>query len=791
MKSLAIKTRKILFRFFLFLIGFYALLRIVPLPVEKLRGDYSTAYLASDGSLLRLTVSKSGKYRLPLKLEDISPQVIQGFTAYEDRWFYWHYGVNPVALVRAAYLDLTHRRIVSGASTITMQVAKLLDRRPRTFLSKAVEIFRSMQLEARYSKKQILEFYLNSVPMGGNIEGVGAASLLYFGKPAGRLSWGETALLISLPRSPAARRPDRYPERAREGRDKVLAQILPLARPLKDQAEEAYHSMLPKGRYANPNPAPHLVSRAVHLAGRVSGVLTLTVKPNLQGLAQRLLSETVAGLKNKGVHNGAILIVDNHTMKILAYVGSPDVHDPQGGQVNGADIPRSPGSALKPFLYGLALDHGLITPKSVLYDIPRDYEGYRPANYAGQYAGLVTAEDALAQSLNIPAVGLESALESMGNDGLEFWIKAAGCVSRGRGQLEPGLSVVLGAYPMTLEEMARLFAALANGGRMRDLQFFENTPFSAEAQKGKALLSPEANYLVSEMLSKVERTDIPASWEFSPTRGRVAFKTGTSFGHRDAWCVGYNPDYTIGVWLGNANNYGSRALVGHDTAAPIVINLFNELTRSTDSWFKRPPGVQVRKICALSGQPAGEDCKDVIEDEFIPGVSDTQTCQVHRRVWIRKKDGCEVCNYCMTGKPEEYYSKVFDVWPPDVTRFLRSHGTKFEPIPRHNPDCTSMTSRFAPHIVSPTPQGKYEIMPGIPLESQRISLSVQAGPDVEEVYWFLNGRLINQGKPDKTLFLNPEQGKWDVSVIDSRGRSDSVTFFVFDRKPTAFSKSQP
>src|SRR6185295_12868874 len=243
------------------LFAFYLFLRLTPLPVEKLKGDYSTAYLASDGSLLRLTLSKSGKYRLPLKLDEISPQVAQGFTAYEDRWFFWHFGVNPMAALRAVFLNITHRKILSGASTITMQVAKLIDRRPRTFWAKAVETFRALQLEARYSKKQILEFYLNSAPMGGNIEGVGAASLLYFGKPARFLSWGETALLISLPRSPAARRPDRFPQKAKEGRDKVLNQILPLVKTSAGEAEGAFHSALPKSRFVNPNPAPHLVVR--------------------------------------------------------------------------------------------------------------------------------------------------------------------------------------------------------------------------------------------------------------------------------------------------------------------------------------------------------------------------------------------------------------------------------------------------------------------------------------------------------------------------------------------------
>ncbi len=768
------------FRLLLALFCFYVLLRALPLPIQKLKGDYSTAYLASDGSLLRLNLSKSGKYRLPLKLEDISPQVVQGFTAYEDRWFYWHYGVNPVALARALYLDLSRRKAVTGASTITMQVAKLIDRRPRTLWAKMIEAFRAMQLEARYSKKQILEFYLNSVPMGGNIEGVGAASLLYFGKPAKLLSWGETALLISLPRSPAARRPDRYPEKAKAGRDRVLAQILPILNPPQAEADEAYHSFLPNGRYKNPNPVPHLIRRASALSNHAGGVVQLALQPNLQGLAVRMLEAAIEPIRNQGVHNGAVVMVDNHTMKVVAYVGSPDDTDPHGGQVNGANIPRSPGSALKPFLYGLAIDHGLITPKTVLFDIPRDYAGYKPTNYEGKYSGLVTAEDALAHSLNIPAVGLESSLETMGTDGLVFWIKQAGCIGRGRGQMEPGLSVVLGAYPMTVEEMVRIYAALANGGRMRALRFFEGENQAQE--QGKELISPEASYLVSEMLSKVERTDIPASWEFSPTRGKVAFKTGTSFGHRDAWCVGYNPDYTIGVWLGNVDNQGSPALIGHDAAAPVVINLFDALTRSTDSWFKKPPGIQTRKVCAISGEPAGPDCDDVVDDLFIPGVSDNTACPVHQKVWIRKKDGREVCRYCMTGPPTDYYSKIFEVWPPDVTRYLRSHGKRFDPIPRHNPDCAYFYSRFKPHITSPKSGVKYELQQDFGTENQKMSFSVQTGPDVDKVYWFVNGKLLGQSKPDQSFFWAPEQGKWEVSVLDSQGRADKVQILVFDKK---------
>ncbi len=765
------------------LAGFYLCLRFSPLPEMKLKKDYSTAFLASDGTLLRLTLSPSGKYRLPLELEQVSPQVTKGFIAYEDRWFWWHPGVNPISALRALALNLSRGKVLAGASTLTMQVAKLLDPRPRTYGSKLLETFRALQLEARYSKKQILAFYLNSVPMGGNIEGVGAASLLYFGKPAQSLSWGETALLISLPKSPYSRRPDRFPDRAREGRDKVLRQIIPALGLSPGEAREAFQAAVPQGRFVNPSPAPQLARRAAYLSGKPFGVIELTIKPELQGLAQHVLSAAVARLKIQGAHNGALMIVDNHTRQVLAYVGSPDFHDPHGGQINGANILRSPGSALKPFLYGLAIDQGVLTPKKILYDIPRDYGGYKPADYEGSYEGLVTAEEALSTSLNIPAVGLESQLEPL-NGGLGQWIKRAGCVGRGRDQLDPGLSVALGAYPVSLEEMMSLYAALANGGEWKPLVFFKDGRDSGRGT-GKALLSPEACFMVCEMLSQVERTDIPASWQFAPSLSKIAFKTGTSFGHRDAWCVGVTPDYTIGVWLGNADAQGVPALVGHDAAAPIVIDLFDQLTRTNDQWFKKPPGVQIRKVCALSGDPAGDDCPESIDDYFIPGVSDNQPCPIHRRVWLRKKDGLEVCHYCMTGKPQDYQSRVFEVWPPDVTRFLRSHGQKFEAIPAHNPACAYFNQGEKPRLTSPNPEGHYELVSGIPLEDQKLTLSVQAGPDVDQVYWFVNGDLVAQSKPDQLSFWQLRPGRWDVSVIDSRGRADKTSILVTPSKDSA------
>ncbi len=747
-------------------------LRASPLPDRGLLTDYSTYFTAADGSLLRLELSPSGKLRLKMPLSDFSPELVRGFLAYEDRWFFWHPGINPVAVLRAAWLDLRHRRVLSGASTITLQVARMMDPQPRTLWAKLVEALRALQLEARFSKRQILDLYLNSVPMGGNVEGVGAASYLYFGKPPGALSLGEAALLIGLPRSPEQRRPDLHPEAALRARDQVLGRILPRLRVPPWAAREAYACGLPRHRRPDPLRMPLLVRRCGELAPSQGRGWRLTVRPNLQELCRGLLAQAVRARRGQGLANGALIVVDNRDLRVLAYVGSPDFHDPRGGQIDGADIPRSPGSALKPLLYGLALDQGLITPRSVLMDIPRDFAGFKPADYEPGFLGPVTARDALALSLNVPAVELEERLQR-GEDLLDL-LRRAGFNDRGRLALRPGLSVALGAYPVTLEEMARLYACLAGGGVLKGLRFFDNQP----RDPGRRLLSPQACYLVLEMLSRVKRPDLPSNWEFSPHLSRVAFKTGTSFGLRDAWCMGVTPRYTVGVWLGNADSNGSPALIGAKAAAPLMMEVMDRLSASTDDWFSRPPGIAWRRVCAVSGQPAGPWCRDTVEDEYIPGVSPMQACQVHRAFWVRRRDGLRVEPGCMDGPASRYERRVFAVWPPDLTRFLRASGRPYQKLPALAPGCGPAPGLAGPVITSPRPGGVYRITAALPADRQRLAFAAQAGPDTRRLYWFLGGTLLFQGGPDEVFYWKPSPGGFHVSVLDDEGRSSRADFRV-------------
>jgi penicillin-binding protein 1C len=710
-------------------------------------------------------------YRLPLALGDISDDVKRGFLLYEDRHFYHHPGVNPVSLLRALWVDLKARRAVMGGSTLTMQVAKLIEPKPRTLGGKVREVARALQLENVFSKDELLALYLNSVPMGGNVEGVGAASLLYFGKPARDLSFGEAALLVSLPKSPSRNRPDRHPERARRERDKVARRVGPLMGLPPELVDAACRARVPTERRPNPHFVPHLVLRAGP-AG-MGGRRRYALDPALQLLCEQRLAERVERLKPRGVHNGAVLVVENRTMKVRAYVGSPDFGDAlHGGQVNGAAIQRSPGSLLKPFLYAAAADRGRLTGRTTLYDIERNYDGYTPTNFERRYRGPVAAEDALLWSLNAPAVKLEYEL---GPNGLMGLLRRTPFHGGLRDRRDPGLSVVLGATPLSLEELVGLYAMLANGGRLRAPRFFEG---EETREDGLRLLSPEACYLISQILSRQMRPDLPQSWEFTPNRGRIAYKTGTSFGLRDAWCIGCTPEYTVGVWMGNVNAKGSSALIGSAAAAPLVVEIFNDLTRYSDAWFPRPEAVAERKVCAVSGEPAGPDCPAAMTDLYIRGVSDAAPCRLHRRITVRRSDGLEVCRSCMTGPRSAYKEIVVELWPPDVAAFLRGQGKPAGFLPAHNPECPAASKENDLKIDSPRPGGFYAVTGALKEDSQKIPLKVHASRAGERVHWYVDDRFIGSGSPDRTFYVDPVPGAHRAVVIDAQGRSDGVTFRV-------------
>jgi penicillin-binding protein 1C len=756
---------------------FTALNLIFPLPLYRIEDDFSTLHIDSDNKLIRITLSGSGRYRIKMGLSGMPEYVKKGFVEYEDRSFYYNPGINPAAIVRAMYLNIKKGRVVSGGSTITLQIAKLIEpKKKRTFLVKVIEAFRALQLTMKYSKDRLLEIYLNTIPMGGNIEGVAAASYFYFNKPPSGLSLGEAATLIALPKQPNRLRPDIRLKEAYDARDAVLKRIAPGLKLGGDILSMASEEKYPGRRFINPGRLQHLVNRKFAGTGYIRNYF---INNSVQDACEYRLKKTIDRLKKKGVYNGAIIVAENRTGRVIAYAGSPDFGDKaHGGEIDGANIYRSPGSTLKPLLYGLALDAGIITPKKIVYDIPRDYDGYYPVNAQKKFNGMITAEEALTHSYNSIAVMLENELAGRG---LLYTLKKSGFTDIKRNNITPGLSVVLGTYPMTLEELVTIYSAIANGGELKRLKY------TVEQEKIKEdpvrILSGESSYIVSEMLAKGERPDLPQSWEFTYYRGKVAFKTGTSFGMIDALCVGYNPDYTVGVWLGNADCSPSFELIGIKSAAPLLMEIFNVLTKHTDTWFTAPDGVASRKVCPASGDLPGDFCRDTTDDMYIKGRTRNVTCRVHKQIFINKKTGLRADPGHLKYPLSCYEKRTIEEWPPEAASFLRQNGGMTSLIPPYSVDEAPDGSYARPKITSPVNGNIYMINSAMPVEYQRIPLKVAAAGGTEnKIFWFANGRVIASGSADKTLFFKPEPGTYEIAVQDNLGESDKVNFKVFEEQ---------
>jgi penicillin-binding protein 1C len=807
---------------------------LFPLPVEKLHRPASMLVLDRNGEWLRAFTAPDDSWRIyEPSLDELSPKLREAVLTYEDRWFYRHIGVNPLSILQAAIDNIKAKRVVRGGSTMTMQVARMMEPKGRTIPNKLIEVFRAFQLELKYSKAEILTHYFNMAPYGGNIVGSSAAARIYFNKSQSRLSLGESALLAAIPNSPTLLRPDVHPKNARKAREKVLQRMLKYKKINERELREALSEPIPTKRYPMPFKAPHLTRLLFGNSGKQqmgfkaqdsrfracpdpsgiqdagfkmqdsryksqdagarprtrrkssiqeagfrgeestrTGRIYATIDTKIQELSERVLREQLAPLRQQGISTGAIIVMDTKTREVLAMVGSYDFFDESGqGQVNGTLATRSPGSALKPFVYALAIDRGLITPESLLHDVPVDYSGYNPVNYNGKHRGYITAREALEYSLNVPAVNL---CAQLGNDGIYPFLKRAGISTLTESQEHYGLSLVLGGCGVTLLELTTLYAGLANFGEFAPYRLTreQSGRHQVSAHPSARLLSRGASFILTEMLTEVRRPDLPAAFEASMNLPQVAWKTGTSYGHRDAWSIGYTPEYTVGVWVGNFDGRGVPSLVGSEAAAPILFALFNALTTpATNRWFTPPPRVNTRKVCALSGMPLTDHCPALKLDDFIPNVSPHERCSIHKRIDIDGETGVRLCSHCRIGR--KYRQVVFEEWPPEITTWLNRNGFAIPTIPPHTPDCSGLVAGHGPIIRSPSEESEYHIRQGVPLEYQKLFLEASVSNRTKKLFWFLNGQLIFSGDPTDKVFLTPAVGTHTLTCVDDEGRSTS------------------
>jgi penicillin-binding protein 1C len=558
-----------------------------PPPLGK-DPTFSARVLDRDGRLLRAYATSEGRWRLPAKVADVDPKFFELLFAYEDKRFHVHHGVDPLALLRGAGQLATSGHVRSGGSTLTMQVARLLEpRNNRNLSAKLRQIVRAIEIERVLSKNQVLALYLELAPYGGNIEGIRAASLAYFGREPRRLTLGEAALLVALPQSPELRRPDHFAAAARIARDRVLDRYAATGRMPADEIALAKAESVPTARRAMPMLAPHAADRATAEAPAANEI-RLTIDADLQKNLEELARERLRTLvQTLGPDVSiAILVADNATGEVLAHVGSPAYFDERrAGQVDMAQGLRSPGSTLKPFIYGLGFEDGFIHPETLIDDRPERYGGYAPRNFNYSFAGTVTVRQALQQSLNMPAIAV---LNRVGASRLTARLAQAGATMVLPDGQAPGLAIGLGGVGTKLSDLVMLYSGIAQLGTVLPLR----ERLDAPVPQARRLMSPIAAWYVSNVLLGSPPPE-------NGTPGRIAFKTGTSYGYRDAWSVGFDGKHTVGVWVGRPDGAPVPGLVGREAAAPILFDAFARMGASPAALARAPVGALVTSSAKL------------------------------------------------------------------------------------------------------------------------------------------------------------------------------------------------
>lgn len=715
-----------------------------------------------NGHLLHLTLTTDGKYRRFMSLSEINPDLIAATLELEDRHFYQHPGVNPMSLMRATWGAITGVA-QGGGSTITMQLARLRHGlHTRSALGKLVQIFRAIQMERHHSKTEILEAYLNQAPYGGNVEGIGAASLLWCGKHARELTLREAVALAVLPQSPTRRRPRAMGENASLSMAQHrLWERLRLTRGLPaDPLDESFtlRQLLPV-----PREAPHLARRLFGVKPpdrSSSGVpIQTTLEREKQRRMESALADYISRKKDVGITNACALLVHAPTREVQAYVGSSGFLDPAiQGQVDGVLARRSPGSALKPFIYALAMQQGLIHPHTLLRDGQTSFNGYNPENFDRQFSGPIAARDALYHSRNIPAVSLAQKLTS---PGLFGFLKEAG-VTLPRPAEHYGLALPLGGAEVSMEELAALYCLLADDGSARSIRMANVEKTTVPM---KPLLTAEARYLTREMMRTREgepALDDPG----------VLWKTGTSHGFRDAWAAGIRGDHVLVVWIGNFNGRANPAFIARECAAPLLFETFRHL-RLPLKRETTPAGITEVDLCAVSGQLPTPLCQHRVRGGFIPGISPITACDIHREIMIDAATGLRVARDDGRAGLQRH---VHEFWPPEMLELFRKAGVPRKSPPPLEPSADALStgeSSHAPKIASPQSALVYTLQASSP-ERQTIPLRADAAPGVSRLFWFADSRFLGASSPAESILWKATSGEWRVHVLDDQGRSSAV-----------------
>lgn len=762
--------RKVLLLIVVILVA-WSFVRFV-IPHAPLLSDYSfsTAVYDRNKELLRLTLSRDDKFRIYTPLKKIAPAMIDATLFHEDRYFHYHLGINPIAMTKAFHETFVKKGVKRGASTITMQLARLkykID--SKNILGKIYQIFKATQMELFHSKDEILEAYLNLAPYGGNIEGVGAASLVYFEKQPDKLSLPEVLSLTVIPQNPSFRGPQegKMAERLSLARQKLYDHLAPKYK----KASTGLADIQPKMKNVADLPfeAPHFVDDVI---SKVEGIkapeIVTTLDLKYQQTIERIVKSYVKVNNNIGVYNASVLLIYFPTMEVKTLVGSADFFNKEiNGQVNFANAKRSPGSTLKPFVYGLAFDQGLIHPLTMLKDAPLSWGSYDPENFDGRFLGPITVHDALIRSRNVPAVTVAGRLK---DDGLYGFLRRAH-VTKLREPEFYGLSVAIGGAETSMEELTKLYAMLGNEGDFKGIRKLT----SDKNEKGERLLSRESAFMVLDILKDNPRTGREQRGVTLRDEMPVYWKTGTSFAFRDAWAAGLFGSYAMAVWVGNFNGSSNPTFVGRDIAGPLFFQVVDAIMAKEGATALAASfrDINVRKVevCSISGSIPMPYCRHKINTWFIPGVSPIEPCSIHRMVSVDKATGLRTCSKFEGDTKEE----VFEFWPSDLASIFRQAGIPRRDPPPYHPMCRFEDKDYYglnPSITSPKSDITYQ-MRSDNFAKESIQLAAVADADVKKLYWFVNESYVGVTSPGQMFSWQPKIGDFLVRAVDDFGRSAS------------------
>lgn len=736
------------------------------IPKPQLYETYSFSSVVYDknGKLLKLSLSMDDKYRLFTPIEQVPDEAVKALLLYEDRGFYYHFGVNPLSIFKAV-IQMVGGGRKRGASTITMQVARIIFHIDSSTVSgKIKQMLRALQIEMFYSKQEILEAYFNLAPYGGNIEGIGAASLIYFSSHVKQLHLPQITALTVIPQNPEKR--SLLTASSRRNNAVAGKRLGKIWQKKYTHPENEYLGLPQASGIYLPNEAPHFVRRVLQ---KHHGETMTSLDLNYQHQAEEIVHKYIREHRSKGVYNAAALIIDADTMETLSYIGSNNFYDAKiQGQVDGVISLRSAGSALKPFIYAIALEQGIIHPHTMLKDVPKNYGLYTPENFDHSFYGMIDASQALILSRNIPAVDL---LLKVGSDNFYELLQKSGARDLRSADFY-GLAMALGGVEISMQNLVELYAMLYNNGQFRPLRLTKDDTASATQ-----LLMPEAAYITLDMLTENKPTDRTLN-SFSAQKNDypVAWKTGTSYGFKDAWSVGVVGHYVVAVWIGNFDGTPNSAFVGRDVAAPLFFRLVRNLAKQAEipRRLKLPTGLNlsVVKVCRDTGDIATDDCPETAMTYFIPNVTTIKVSDITRKIPIDVKTGLRACRHM----PPSTVMRSFNFWPSDVLQAYAKAGIYLRKPPEFKESCSVIdifNQGSPPQILLPT-DGTRFMLRSHQLNNEKISLKASMDADSEKIYWFINNRLVGETVAGQILEAKPVIGVNEIKAIDNFGRTSVI-----------------